>query len=56
MIGTLDPKQKEKWQDYVSSLTLAYNSTRCESTGFSPYYLMFGGVPRLPIDVEYGVN
>ena len=56
MIGTLTPTQKEKWQDYVSSLTMAYNSTRCESTGFSPYYLMFGRVPRLPIDVEYGVT
>ena len=55
MIGTLDHDQKSKWQDWVSTLTHAYNCTRCESTGFSPYYLMFGRVPRLPIDIEYGI-
>ena len=27
MIGTLDPKQKEKWQDWVATLTHAYNCT-----------------------------
>ena len=56
MIGTLDPNQKGRWQDYISSLTQAYNSSRCESTGFSPYYLMFGRTPRLPIDIEYGIT
>ena len=56
MIGTLEVNEKESWQDWVATLTLAYNCTRCESTGFSPYYLMFGRVPRLPIDIEYGVT
>ena len=27
MIGTLDPKQKEKWQDWVATLTHTYNCT-----------------------------
>ena len=56
MIGTLEIEQKEKWQDWVATLTHAYNCTRCESTGFSPYFLMFGRVPRLPIDIDYGVT
>ena len=42
MIGTLDPTDKAKWQQWVPTLTHAYNCTRCESTGFSPYYLMYG--------------
>ena len=42
MIGTLDPADKAKWQQWVPTLTHAYNCTRCESTHFSPYYLMYG--------------
>ena len=56
MIGSLNPSEKCHWHDWVSTLTHAYNCTRCDSTGFSPYYLMFGHVPRLPIDIEYGVT
>ena len=56
MIGTLEVNEKDGWQDWVATLTLAYNCTRCELTGFNPYYLMFGRVPRLPIDIEYEVT
>ena len=56
MLGTLEPGDKAKWQQWVPTLTHAYNCTRCESTGFSLYYLMFGRMPRLPIDIEYGVT
>ena len=33
MIGTLDPADKARWQQWVPTLTHAYNCTRCESTG-----------------------
>ena len=56
MIGSLNPSEKRHWQDWVPTLTHAYNCTRCDSTGFSPYYLMFGRVPHLPIDIEYGIT
>ena len=56
MIGTLDPTDKAKWQQWVPTLTHAYNCTHCESTGFSLYYLMYGRLPRLPIDIDYGVT
>ena len=56
IIGSLNPSKKHRWQDWVSTLTHAYNCTRCDSTGFSPYYLMFRCVPHLPIDIEYGVT
>ena len=34
----------------------AYNCTRNNVTGFSPYYLMFGHKPHLHIDLISGTN
>ena len=39
-------------------LTHAYNCTTSKTTCYSPYFLIYGQQPRLPIDIEYdlGVN
>ncbi|KAK7899346.1 hypothetical protein WMY93_020199 [Mugilogobius chulae] len=55
MLGTLDQKQKTKWREYVKPLVHAYNCTRNEVTGFTPYELMFGRTPRLPVDLAFGL-
>ena len=55
MLGTLPGDFKNKWSHHVSALTYAYNCTRSNATGFSPYYLLYGRQPLLPIDIEYGV-
>uniref|UniRef100_A0A3B1IUI3 Gypsy retrotransposon integrase-like protein 1 n=3 Tax=Astyanax mexicanus TaxID=7994 RepID=A0A3B1IUI3_ASTMX len=54
MLGTLDPKLKHRWSQHVALMVHAYNSTRNDATGYSPYYLMFGRESRLPIDVCFG--
>ena len=56
MLGTLEDDQKSDWKSYVPSLVHAYNSTRHESTGYSPHYLMFGRHPRLAVDAFLGIK
>ncbi|KAK3086508.1 hypothetical protein FSP39_019394 [Pinctada imbricata] len=56
MLGTLEPQQKSNWKPHVAPLVHAYNCTRHESTGHSPYYLLFGREPRLPVDLAFGIN
>ena len=53
MIGKLDPEKRKKWSYHIGSILIAYNATRSMVTGFSPYFLMFGQRPRLPIDLLF---
>ena len=53
MIGKLDPEKRQKWPAHIGSIIIAYNSTRSLVTGYSPYYLMFGRRPWLPVDLLF---
>lgn len=55
MLGTLKDEQKIHWRDFVKPLTHAYNCSKSEVTGFSPYELMFGRKPKLPVDLAFGL-
>ncbi|KAJ8014924.1 hypothetical protein DPEC_G00020820 [Dallia pectoralis] len=55
MLGTLENQKKSHWRDYVKPLVHAYNCTKNETTGFTPYELMFGRQPRLPVDLAFGL-
>ncbi len=53
MIRALPVKSKAKWPQLLQTLTLSYNCTVHETTGFAPFYLMFGRIPRLLIDIMF---
>ncbi|XP_051749009.1 uncharacterized protein LOC127512276 [Ctenopharyngodon idella] len=53
MIRALSPDVKRDWPRRLQTLTFLYNCTTHESTGYAPFYLMFGRVPRLPVDILF---
>ena len=53
MITKLDNKWHRKWPEHLGSITHAYNSTRLQITGYSPYFLMMGHRPWLPVDLLF---
>ena len=56
MLGTLPTHAKKNWQEWIATLTHAYNCTVSSVTGFSPYFLLFGRTPKIPLDVEMGIT
>ena len=56
ILGTLSDEEKSDWKSYLGCMTHAYNCTKHASTTYSPYFLMFCRLPRLPIDVEFGLT
>ena len=53
MLCGLPESQKSCWKDHINKMVYAYNVTRHDATGYSPYFLLFGLEPMLPIDIVF---
>ena len=53
MIAKMDPDKRAEWPSHLGPILITYNATRSLITGYSPYFLMFGSRPRLPVDLLF---
>ena len=53
MIGKLGEDQKACWSEHLPELLSAYNAMCLAVIGYSPYYLLFGRRPRIPVDFQF---
>ena len=52
MLAAFVSEHKDDWNSWVSLAVYAYNTICHESTGFSPYELVFGRSPRTPLELD----
>ena len=44
--------KKDGWEDYLDTCIYAYNTSKHESSKFTPFELMFSRKPVLPVDLQ----
>ncbi|XP_048836044.1 uncharacterized protein LOC125711303 [Brienomyrus brachyistius] len=54
LLNTLSVQEQGRWAVHLPELVQAYNCTPHSSTGLSPFWVLFGRQPRLPIDQRWG--
>ena len=53
-LSTMVDDHPEDWDECVRKICMAYNTSLHPTTGFTPFYLMFGRQAKLPVELLYG--
>ena len=56
ILGILPEQGKSYWKGHIAVIVHAYMCTRSTTTGYSPYFLIFGSHLRLALDVSFRVK
>ena len=51
-ISKLQDSEQNNWDEYLQAVVFAYNTGIHKTTKFSPYELVYGRLPRLPINLR----
>ena len=54
MLSKVVSDHQKDWNDHLQTVLLAYRTAIHESTGYTPFLVMFGRSPSLPVDVMLG--
>ena len=53
MLATTTKDHPFDWEEQLQMVCSAYNNSMQASTGYTPFFFMFGRVARMPIDLMY---
>lgn len=51
-IGKLLSDKEKEWDEYLDAVLLAYRTSKHETTGFTPFQLIYGRRARLPVELK----
>ena len=56
MLSTSIKDHHFTWQEHIRPVCMAYNTSVQSTTGYTPFYLMFGREAKIPADIMFGTN
>ena len=56
MLSVVVDEHPQTWESHLKAVCMAYSTSIQPTTGYSPFFLMFGRKARLPIDIMYGTG
>src|SRR5258708_18545566 len=54
MLAKVTAKNQKDWDEHLPHVAFFYNASTCESTQYTPHFLMFGNEPRWDVDLKLG--